>query len=42
MAGGQNKRVSCGLDFTSPQDITEALKIATENKYISEKKIFVI
>lgn len=30
-AGG--KRVSCGLDFVSPSDITNALQIATEAKY---------
>ncbi len=29
-AGG--KRVSCGLDFVSPSDITNALQIATEAK----------
>ena len=29
---GRQKRVSTGLDFTSPQDITEALRIATEAK----------
>ncbi len=27
------KRVSCGLDFVSPADITSALQIATEAKY---------
>ncbi len=27
------KRVSCGLDFVSPADITNALQIATESKY---------
>nr|CAG4641509.1 EOG090X028A [Eurycercus lamellatus] len=34
MAGG--KRVSCGLEFNSPHDITEALKIATESKHKRE------
>ena len=32
-AGG--KRVSCGLEFTCPADLTSALQIATESKYIS-------
>nr|CAG4646084.1 EOG090X028A [Macrothrix elegans] len=27
------KRVSCGLDFVSPQDITSAIQLATESKY---------
>jgi len=30
-AGG--KRVSCGLEFTCPADLTSALQIATESKY---------
>ena len=29
------KRVSCGLDFISPSDITNALQIATESKLVN-------
>ena len=33
MASG-GKRVSCGLDFISPADITNALQVTTEAKYV--------